>query len=111
MPKVNRIFYFGMVNTEAYSQLISEPLFVGAASGKMTGVILALRAAGQRAILVSLPNLNKEGSPKLIATKLIHGDGYPAFFFQSSGRLYFAKYGDGIITPFLPSAWSNVTIP
>ncbi len=54
-----RIFYVGMVCTDAYVKAIREDAFVGAASGKMSSVVSALRLAGRRSVLVSLPFVGK----------------------------------------------------
>lgn len=82
MPHVTRetprIVYVGMVCTEAYVTAIGEEAFVGAAAGKMSGVISALRLAGRRAILVSLPFVTQE--PDRQPGRVCHADGFPAYF-------------------------------
>lgn len=75
-----RIFYFGMVNTERYSRRVGEHLYVGAASGKMASVVLALRIVGYQAVLVSLPVLGKTARRRWVGSLVTHGDGFPAVF-------------------------------
>lgn len=74
----SRIFYIGMVCTDAYVRAIREDALVGAASGKMSSVVAALRLAGRRSVLISLPFLGKgsEWQPG----RLCRGDGFPALF-------------------------------
>ncbi len=73
-----RIYYVGMVCTGAYVKAIREDAFVGAASGKMSSVVTALRLAGRRAVLVSLPFVGK-GAGRLPG-RLCRGDRFPALF-------------------------------
>ena len=73
-----RVFYVGMVCTGAYVKAIREEAFVGAASGKMSSVVVALRLAGRRAVLVSLPFVRK--GPERQPGRLCRGDGFPSLF-------------------------------
>lgn len=73
-----RIFYVGMVCTGAYVKAIGEDAFVGAASGKMSSVVSALRLAGRRAVLVSLPFIGR--GPERQPGCLCRRDGFPALF-------------------------------
>lgn len=76
--RIPRIFYVGQICTDAYVKMIQEDAFVGAASGKMSSVVSALRLAGQNAILVSLPFVGR-GSRRQPG-RLCRGDGFPALF-------------------------------
>jgi glycosyltransferase involved in cell wall biosynthesis len=78
MTRKPRIFYIGMVATEAYACKIREELFVGAAANKMAAVVSALRQVGRRGVLVSLPFVTRGPTrqPGLITRK----DGFPACF-------------------------------
>lgn len=73
-----RIFYIGMICTEAYVQAIGEDCFIGAAAGKMSAVAAALRRAGRRTVLVSLPFAG--GSGGSLPGRLMRGDGFAALF-------------------------------
>ncbi len=50
-----RVFYLGMITTDAYGAAIGERLYAGAAVRKMTLVARAMRSVGLRALVVSLP--------------------------------------------------------
>ena len=73
-----RLFYIGMICTEAYANKIQNDAFVGAGSGKMASVVSALRLAGKRAVLISLPFIGK--GPQQQPGLLCRGDGIPALF-------------------------------
>jgi len=73
-----RVFYLGMICTNAYVKAICEDVFVGAASGKMSAAVLSMRLAGLNAVLVSLPFVGC--GPRYQSARLCHEDGYPAFF-------------------------------
>lgn len=89
-----RVFYFGMVNTPAYCASRGLDLYVGAAAGKMMGVLLALRSVGLRAWLVTLPILNGRASPGLQAAGV--GRDIPSFHLGSCR------------SPWLRRAWGAV---
>lgn len=59
---VGKIFYCGLVNTEALASRLSSELYIGAGSNKMVSVVTALRNIGARAILVTSPTLPESGA-------------------------------------------------
>jgi len=73
-----RVFYVGMVCTDAYVKAICEDAFVGAAAGKMSAVVLSMRLAGFESVLVSLPVVGR--GPRYQPGRLCQEDGYPALF-------------------------------
>ncbi|MGQ0688366.1 MAG: hypothetical protein ACT4NK_06365 [Limnobacter sp.] len=77
-----RIYYVGMVATQGYIHSINESSFVGAASGKMTSIVSALRLAGRNAVLISLPFV-KSGA-FFQGAVLCRTDGFPALFLPVS---------------------------
>ena len=79
-----RIVYVGMIATRAYARAVGEDLYVGAAAGKMGSVVSALRLAGQRACLVSLPFPGPAASKAQYPAICTHGDGFPALFLPVS---------------------------
>lgn len=83
-----------MVCTEAYITAIAEDAFVGAAAGKMSAVVSALRLAGRRAILVSLPFVAH--GPDWQLGKVCHTDGFPAYFLpirrEAIARKFFGTF-------------------
>lgn len=98
MPHVGirapRIFYVGMVSTQAYVTAIGQDAFVGAAAGKMSAVTSALRLAGRRAFLVSLPFVTQ--GPARQRGRMCHTDGFPAYFVpirrQAVARKFFGAF-------------------
>ena len=79
-----RIVYVGTVETRAYARAVGEDLYIGAAAGKMGSVVSALRLAGRRAYLVSLPFPGKAARKAHFAAISTHGDGFPALFLPVS---------------------------
>lgn len=78
----SRTYYVGMICTDAYLKATGESAFIGAASGKMGSIVAALRLAGQRAVLVSLPFIGKAGRRQ--PGRLCWADGFPALFLPVS---------------------------
>lgn len=86
-----RIFYCGMVNTPSYTAMIGEPLHIGAASNKMIAVVRALRDAGAKAYLVSIPVLGRNAQTKQAAAVIFpHRDG-PQIFLPVVANRYMRK--------------------
>lgn len=75
-----RILYIGMVETQSYSAHAGGRSYVGAAAGKMLSVTAALRAAGRRAFLVSLPFPGTDALRPHIPALATSADGVPALF-------------------------------
>lgn len=55
MMRQPRVFYIGMITTDAYGRAIGDKTYAGAATRKMLLVARALRSVGHRPIVVSLP--------------------------------------------------------
>lgn len=86
-----RIFYCGMVNTPSYAAMIGEPLHIGAASNKMIAVVRALRDAGAKAYLVSIPVLGRNAHTRQAAAVVFpHSDG-PQIFLPVVANRYIRK--------------------
>lgn len=102
MKRKPRIFYIGMVNTKAYVTAIDEQAFVGAAAGKMSAVVIALRRTGHRAALVSLPFVGR--GPSYQTGRLCRTDGYPAWFLPTY-RNVTARKLLGIFSLFWFATW------
>lgn len=73
-----RIFYIGMVCTAAYAKAVRDDVYVGAASGKMSSVVSALREAKARAVLVSLPFVGRSNGWQRGC--VCRESGFPAIF-------------------------------
>lgn len=69
-----------MVATRAYANAIGEDLYIGAASGKMISVVAALRAAGRKATLVSLPFPGASEKSRKLPNVVTGQDRIPAVF-------------------------------
>lgn len=81
---MTRTLYFGMIGSRSYSQAIGEKLYIGAAAEKMGSVILALRIAGRRAWLISLPFPGTSARKANFPAVITHEDGFPALFLPVS---------------------------
>lgn len=85
-----RTFYVGMVCTSAYVSATGADALVGAAAGKMSSVVSALRLTGRRAMLVSLPFVGN--SSKRQRGRICRGDGFPAVFLPVYGSAILRKF-------------------
>ena len=86
-----RIFYCGMVNTPSYAAMIGEPLHIGAASNKMIAVVCALRDAGAKAYLVSIPVLGGNTQTKQAASVVFPYRDGPQIFMPVVANKYIRK--------------------
>lgn len=86
-----RVFYCGMVNTREYSQRIGTPLFVGAGSNKMTSIVRAMRAAGSRAWLVSMPVLGRGAAKRYSSWELVPDVYRPSLFLPTTANRWCRK--------------------
>lgn len=86
-----RIFYCGMVNTPGYAARVSEPLHIGAASNKMTGVVRAMRDAGAKAYLVSMPVLGQKARKRRIGACIQRDRDGPQVFLPVVANRYVRK--------------------
>lgn len=75
-----RIYYCGMVNTDKLSARMGSPLLVGAAAIKMMSIVRALRAAGGRGWLVSMPVLGRQSQCRFRAATLLREPRLPTLF-------------------------------
>lgn len=85
-----RILYIGMVCTDAYVSVTGEEAFIGAASGKMSAVVSALRLTGRRSFLVSLPFVTQ--GPDVQTGRVCHADGFPAYFLPTRRKAMARKF-------------------
>jgi hypothetical protein len=86
-----RVFYFGMINTPCYADLINEELYVGAASVKMVSVVQALRSLSVRACIVTMPVLGKKSRSIYQKQINLKKDGVPVFFLKTSKNSFIRK--------------------
>lgn len=80
MKRGNRIFYLGMVTTDAYAKTIDEPIYSGAAARKMFLVARAMRSVGLRATVMSLPYVGMRGKRRFYGSVLTVEAGVPGLF-------------------------------
>lgn len=101
-----RVFYFGMINTAGYADLINEDLYVGAASVKMLSVVQSLRLLSVRACIVTLPVLGKKSRSNHQKQIKLKKDGVPVFFLgtiknpfvrKSLGLISFAFFSSQLV--------------
>lgn len=92
-----RIFYFGLINTPHYCKSRALDLYVGAAAGKMMGVIAAMHAVRLYAYLVTLPVLRAEDSVRYQNSCFSTKDGVPVLFLETHAnkwlRFFFGLFG------------------
>lgn len=86
-----RFFYCGMVNTPGYSAMLDEPLHMGAASNKMVAVVRAMRDAGSRTYLLSLPVLGRSAHRRYVPSVIMRSEGIPQIFLSTMANPYFRK--------------------
>jgi glycosyltransferase involved in cell wall biosynthesis len=80
-----------MVNTPGYAARVSEPLHIGAASNKMTAVVRAMRDAGAKGYLVSMPVLGQKARNRRVGPCILrHRDG-PQIFLPVVANRYVRK--------------------
>ncbi len=86
-----RVFYCGMVNTPGYSAMLDESLHMGAASNKMITVVRAMRDAGSRTYLLSLPVLGRSAHRRYVPSVIMRSEGIPQIFLSTMANPYFRK--------------------
>ena len=97
MKHSNRIFYLGMITTDAYARTVGERTYSGAAARKMIMVARALRSVGRRAIVVSLPFVGTGGKRAVYGPVLSFDGGVPTIFVTTLRSTILRK----IVGPFL----------
>ena len=80
MKQRNRIFYLGMITTDAYARVVGEHIYSGAAARKMMLVARALRSVGRRVIVVSLPFVGTGAKRAFYGPVLTPDGGVPTIF-------------------------------
>lgn len=91
MTNKARLFYIGMINTQAYAEAIGHDLFMGAANRKMLTVLQAARLAGASAWLVSIPVLGREVSGLHVPHMVLREQAVPALFMPTLSNRYLRK--------------------
>lgn len=91
MMSVARLFYVGMVNTDAYADVLDQRLFTGAATHKMMSVIGALREAGVSAWLVTMPLLGRPSKVSYSERVVLRSNGSPGLYLPTSSNRYLRK--------------------
>lgn len=92
-----RVFYCGMVATQAYSSRLGIALYSGAAANKMSSVVAAMRAVGVHSWLISMPAIGSAGNKLLIGTRVVRERRFPSVFLPAVGNRWLRKS----IVPFL----------
>jgi glycosyltransferase involved in cell wall biosynthesis len=91
MINSSRLFYIGMINSQAYANTIGYDLFMGAANRKMLSVLQAARLAGASAWLVSIPVLGQKVPGLQFPCKVLREQTVPALFLPSFSNRYLRK--------------------
>jgi glycosyltransferase involved in cell wall biosynthesis len=86
-----RIFYCGMVNTSPYAARIGERLHIGAASNKMIALVCAMRDAGAKAYLISMPVLGIKSRRSYATATVLRDKGGPQVFLPVIANRYLRK--------------------
>lgn len=86
-----------MVNTVGYSRRVGAPLFIGAASNKMTAVVRAMRATGANAWLVSIPVLGQASSTRTTSGVVLRDDDGAGVFLPTFADRWLRK----LLTPLV----------
>lgn len=92
-----RIYYLGMITTDAYAHAVNERTYSGAAARKMILVARAMRSVGLHAIVVSLPFVGTGAKRAWYGKALTREAGVPAVFVPTLRSPLLRK----IIGPFL----------
>lgn len=102
MRRQNRIFYIGMITTESYGAAVGENVFSGAGERKMTSVTRAMRCAGLRAVVLSIPFVGMKAKRSIYwQPVVINDEGAPAVFLPTAKSTYLRKIlGPVILTAF-----------
>ncbi|WP_108663897.1 glycosyltransferase [Acuticoccus kandeliae] len=106
MTRRARVFYIGMITSDAYGRAIGEQTYAGAAARKMILVVRALRSVGHRAIVVSLPFVGVGARRRSYGTVTTTEGGVPAVFLATLRSRYLRKlFGPFVLAGF---AWRRV---
>lgn len=77
---VGRVFYLGMMVTDAYGQKVNASTFTGAASNKMMAITKAMRNQGWDASIISLPFVGASAQRFFIPAVTLEDGGVPIEF-------------------------------
>ena len=102
MKQRNRVFYVGMIATDAYGESVGEKTYAGAAANKMISVAGAMRSVGHRAIIVSIPSIGARAKRAFYPPVLTVEGGTPAVFLATFKSRYLRK----IFGPFFLAAFA-----
>lgn len=91
MSRRPRVYYFGMITTDAYGHAVGERIYSGAATRKMLLVAAALRSAGHLASVVSLPFVGTKATRAGYRSILQTEQGVPVAFLPTLRSKYLRK--------------------
>lgn len=80
MKRRSRVYYVGMITTDAYGRAVGERTYSGAAARKMVLVARAMRSVGLRAFIVSLPFVGTGAKHSAFGPILNTNGGVPTVF-------------------------------
>lgn len=91
MSRRPRVYYFGMITTDAYGHAVGERIYSGAAARKMLLVAAALRSVGHLASVVSLPFVGTKAARAGYRGILQTEQGVPVAFLPTLRSKYLRK--------------------
>lgn len=91
MSRRRRVYYVGMITTDAYGHVVGERVYSGAATRKMLLVAQAMRCVGLRAIVVSLPFVGAKARRASFPSVVISQGGVPMVFTATLRSTLFRK--------------------
>lgn len=91
MTQQQRVYYLGMITTDAYGQAVGERTYAGAAARKMVLVARAMRKVGLRAIVVSLPFVGTSAKRPAFGPVIVCDGGVPIVFTPTLRSAIFRK--------------------
>jgi glycosyltransferase involved in cell wall biosynthesis len=100
--RAQRIYYIGMITTDAYGRAVGERVYAGAAARKMVSVGHALRSVGHQAVIVSLPFVGTKSKKPGYGPVITSEGGMPIVFLATLRSKYLRK----ISAPFLLAVYA-----
>lgn len=89
--KKNKIFYFGMINTDALHKRLKVHIEIAAASNKMISILNSIRLNQSRAYLVSAPVLGRNCRLKFMPGCVLRDNGVPQIMLPVFSNAYLRK--------------------
>ena len=78
-----RVYYLGMIVTDAYGQTVGAKTFTGAASNKMIAIAKAMRNQGEDATIISMPFVGAAASRFFMPSVWLEDGGVPIEFLST----------------------------